>query len=361
MNKIKCVLYCYSNSAHLQQIYTGFSLLQRQGVIDLSYKLLKEKPSDLRGAGPNGLKVVVNDAKTLFYDTFDGYQINGDILNKVDCYFKRSFSRSYVTEELNGQHKIHPLGLNYLVYENSPSLFLLQRSILEKHFRRKITNAFTSLAIETITGGKDFYVPRVNNCYASPQFDQAPRVLFMTHLWSPQANSAKSERLGLTKESLESINEMRVACIRELKKEFGERYFGGIAPDEYSIQHYRDFLLPAGNLAKKGNYMEMLRQFPICIATTGLFGSIGWKFAEYVCFSKAIVSEKLNYLVPGLDGAEENYLEFSTPESCVEAVSRLFDDRNLRTKLMINNSHYYHSFLRPDSLIMNTLATAQLN
>jgi hypothetical protein len=75
-------------------------------------------------------------------------------------------------------------------------------------------------------------------------------------------------------------------------------------------------------------------------------------------FSRAIVSEKLCYEVPGLCGPGENYLEFTTPEDCVAAVSQLFDDQELLVKIMMNNNHYYLSYLHPDLLILNTLVLA---
>jgi hypothetical protein len=104
--------------------------------------------------------------------------------------------------------------------------------------------------------------------------------------------------------------------------------------------------------------MKLLKRFPICIATTGIHGSIGWKIAEYVSYSKAIVTERLNYRVPGNFEKELNYLEFVSPEDCVESAVRLFQDYKLRCQLMINNYRYYQSYLRPDSLVMNTLAIA---
>ena len=74
--------------------------------------------------------------------------------------------------------------------------------------------------------------------------------------------------------------------------------------------------------------------------------------------SKAIVTEPLMYRVPGCFAPERNYLEFSTPESRVECVTRLFKDYQLRCQLMINNFRYYHSYVRPDFLVLNTLARA---
>ena len=93
------------------------------------------------------------------------------------------------------------------------------------------------------------------------------------------------------------------------------------------------------------------------MATTGLNGSNGWKLGEYVALSKAVISEPLVFQVTGDFAKEKNYLEFTDPEKLVTAATRLFDDKTLRLALMINNYRYYQAYLRPDALILNTLAT----
>jgi hypothetical protein len=106
--------------------------------------------------------------------------------------------------------------------------------------------------------------------------------------------------------------------------------------------------------------MATMRSHPICVATTGLHGSIGWKLAEYVAFSKAIVTEKLHYSVTGDFGPNRNYLEFASPEDCAAAAVRLVEDRDLREALMLNNAAYYRAYVRPDALVANALARARL-
>jgi hypothetical protein len=73
---------------------------------------------------------------------------------------------------------------------------------------------------------------------------------------------------------------------------------------------------------------------------------------------KAIVSEKLVFGVPGDFAPERHYVEFTSPEGCVEAAVRLVENRDLRARLMSNNAAYYRKCLRPDSLIDNALAAA---
>ncbi|MDQ2747575.1 MAG: glycosyltransferase family 1 protein, partial [Acidobacteriota bacterium] len=186
---------------------------------------------------------------------------------------------------------------------------------------------------------------------AYPQFDALPKALFMARAWDTDLIEDKER-----KADVERINENRAECIRSLRKEFGTRFFGGLAPDDYALKHFKDCLLPDRSIAGKRRYLEILKQFPVCVATTGLNNSNGWKLGEYVAFSKAIVTEPLHFQVTGPFTKEVNYLEFTSSDQAVEAVARLFDDKVFRSEMMINNYRYYQSFIKPDSLILNTLS-----
>ena len=77
----------------------------------------------------------------------------------------------------------------------------------------------------------------------------------------------------------------------------------------------------------------MVKESDICITTTGLHRSIGWKFAEYIAASKAIVTEKLNYS-PGTElKANTNFLEFDTSEELINQVVLL---RSLKIKRVLS-------------------------
>jgi hypothetical protein len=92
------------------------------------------------------------------------------------------------------------------------------------------------------------------------------------------------------------------------------------------------------------------------VATTGLNKSNGWKLGEYVAFSKAIITEPLHFRVPGGFSQEINYLKFISPDELIDHAIRLFEDKKLRSEMMMSNYRYYQSFLRPDALILNSLA-----
>jgi hypothetical protein len=152
---------------------------------------------------------------------------------------------------------------------------------------------------------------------------------------------------------------MRARCIRILKEELGDRFSGGFIANPYSLDHYAELTVSDGPAAQE-QYLETLRSVPICVATTGLHGSTGWKFAEYVAFAKAILSEPLLYDVPPPFAQGSNYLAFSTPQECLRTAVKLIEDTGLRRELMRNNSVYYRSQLRPDALVRSALTKALL-
>jgi hypothetical protein len=344
--KITCELFSRPYSLHLEQLYTGFGILYRKGIIQLIQRICK---GDVE---TSHLKVVMNGESVLYYDTEDSPEINNEVLKEVDFYFKRSYSDEEIGK-LNDREKekIFPLGLNYPVFSRGFDALLIKRVAVQKGIG-KLLAFVEGMGIDYFLGGNP-YIPRVNRLEFYPALKLPPKVLFMIRAWDPS-----KLKPGSISSKGENINDTRAQCVRMLKREFGKRFLGGFRHDDYSRERFSDCLLSDNNLAKKKNYMKLLREFPICIATTGLHGSIGFKLAEYVCYSKAIVTERLNCRVPGHFEKELNYLEFVSPNGCLESTIRLFQDHKLRQQLMINNYRYYQSYLRPDSLVLNTLAIA---
>lgn len=344
---LTCQLFSYSDTPHLQQLYTGYRILHDRNVVRVKQIVSKKH---LKGSRDVHLKVVVNDRTVLYYDTHDSYEIDEEALHEVDFYFKRSYADTFV-KTLSEQHKIFPLGLNYPIYGEGFDRLLLKRASLYGGVE-KIKTLVRAFNFEPFLAQK-IYTPRVSSLTCYPDFNAPPKVLFMVGAWNPNINNVPEKQ-----EEIRRINETRAQCVRLLRREFGENFCGGFAPDDYATKHYGDCLLHDGDSAKKKNYLKILLDYPICIATTGLNNSIGWKLAEYVAHAKAIVAERLNYRVPGSFENGVNYLEFSKPEVCVEAAVKLFENRELRCRMMANNFRYYQSYLRPDALILNTLEIA---
>ena len=322
MSKIKCQLFSHSNGPHLQQTYAGFLMLQRRGLIDLEQRVsaaravIPTRTEHLRDARKAHLKVVVNSELTLHYDAHDSWEIDEEFLAGADYYFKRSFSEAHA-QQLEAREKIYPLGLYYNVYPSGVDWRGFKRSLafIDRKNWRRAARPFDPLNWLGFT-------PRVHLMESLPNPHVEPKVLFMARAWDPYD---AADRTDQKVQERTQINDVRADCIRALRRAFGERFYGGFMHRKHALEHYPDALMPDPKAATKGSYIKLLQYYPICLATTGLHGSIGGKLAEYVAFSKAIVTEKLNHEVPGAFLEEQNYLTFSSSEQCVAQVQRLFE------------------------------------
>jgi hypothetical protein len=357
LSAIACRLLYRSASPHLQQLYTGFCLLQRSGAVRLSQQLLRSPvryvngAPHLRDAGHAHLDALVEGKLRLHFDTHDAEEIALGELEECDFYFKRSYLPAAVESLPAAERaKVLPLGLNYRVLPDIVDVFAIRRALS--------MSGFSQLALSGIkqaldTSNRFGFQPRQRLLESDPELEAAPNVLFLVAAYDPYDDPTR------TREKIDdriSINETRARCIRLLRDALGSRFTGGFGRSTYTQQQYPDLIWPGS--AAQENYLRVLRSFPICIASTGLHGSTGWKLAEYVALSKAIVSEPLIYAVPGDFGKGRNYLEFASPEECVQSAVRLIEEPDLRRQLMRNNAAYYRDYLRPDVLVRNALGRA---
>ena len=330
MQKIDCKLILHSKAGHLNQIYTGFLELESQGFLTLS----KENRFD---TDKQILEVIVNKNIKVIYDTMDEevfYAADNMNIKDIDYYFKRSF-RSDIANKY--KFKSFPLGLNYNVYSEHGSIFGIKEVIKNK--LRKIIRK----------SKYDFYT---RDFEQAPIVSEKPKICFLTRVWD--TNGEEIENEDVRKERKE-INDFRVACIKACKKEFGEQFIGGIEDSEFARNNYKEVIIEDKSITKRDNFLDLVKSCDICIATTGLHKSIGWKFGEYVAASRAIVTEPLYYELPGEISKGKNYEEFGTIDELINILRNLINNNDKRKYIMNNNLMYYTQYVRPDILVKNTL------
>lgn len=360
MSKLNCDITVYENTGHVQQILTGYFLLKQQGRISLVSKIEDiqfndmRKPQHIRDAKKYHLKVVIDNEITVYYDMHDSYEIDREELSNVDIYFKRSYLSSYIDSfEEDKSKKVFELGLNYWVFPNHIDIQNIKRSLFLSTGKTRFSSFMRAINLPaSLTNA-----PKLKDLEDLPLWkDKAnKKILFMARTWDPHDKKDRPiEKIDERRE----LNETRAACIRALKKEFGKDFYGGFMQDPYVFEHYKDCIIPDNNLTTKNKYLKFLKSFPICVASTGLHGSIGWKFGEYVAMSKAIVSENLVYSVPGGFEVGKNYLKFKTSDECVEQVLSLYQDDEKRYEMMTENAKYYYQYLKPDALVYNSILKA---
>ena len=349
MSLIKVILLSHSNSRHLQQIYTGFKMLNDQNLIQLEQKIVDRlcfniDKQYLKNADHAILRVILyyNGMEIkICYDTHDSFEIIPEYASESDFYFKRSYLASYVKSYKVQRVKIFPLGLYYLIFSDKVDKFYFWRNLKVDHL-----NIIYALK-RTI-----YPYPKLSHLESFPQYFLKPKVIFQTTAHDPyDIKDRPQEKI----EERIKLAEFRASCIRYLRKELKNKAIVGFVHNKFTKRKYPDLLLDDPKAGQKRNYLNLLKQIPICVTTTGLHGSIGAKFSEYIALSKAIVTEPLNYSVPGNLTEGQNYLTFSSPEDCVTKCIELITNKELMKEMMYNNYVYYHSFLKPDKLVLNTL------
>ncbi|MEM6301520.1 MAG: hypothetical protein AAF749_07255 [Pseudomonadota bacterium] len=299
-------------------------------------------------AQPVAVKLDVNGRQVMF-DMSDSSVLSPNFFDSVDWVFKRSLRSDWNPHD-SGSTKVRPFGLNYMVMQDGFSWFPIKRALA---FPR--ASGWPKHVARALDSPNWFhYSPRRSMIELGPPRNLSDmKVLFLARVW----DTANDDHFDLSHELREDriqVNEMRVRCIRSLRAEFGSRALVGLVPDNFAQIHYPDCIID-NRLTEKKRYLQLLADYPVCITTTGLHGSIGWKFAEYVATSRAIVSEPLNHQIPGKFARGENYLSFEDANSCLEAVSVLLDNPYYCLQMMQQNSDYYQKFLRPDELVWNCL------
>lgn len=346
----------YSKCDAVARIITSFHMLKRDGLIEL------ELVNDSKKSRIFPFDAVVEteaDGKRIAFDMGDRWALcdpkNISLLSKVDAYFARDYSEheSIVTPVVfRDDPKVMPYGFNYnSSYYGNPVLKPTGKMALLKYHLR--------------------YLSGYSRCLEPSYFEGCPdkksndfRILFMARLWDPSSihiDPALPEGANLyrqyLKEEFSSINRTRIAVMRMLKQEFGQAFFGGMIEDTLSAKECPDLLLPRGMVRKK-NYLDRMKRSDICIGTMGLHKSIGWKMGEYVAASRAIVSEPLEYELPGDFAEGKNYLTFTTPEVCCEKVASLYSNPSRLFQMKEENHKYYLEFLEPRKQLLNALKAA---
>jgi hypothetical protein len=285
------------------------------------------------------------------------FSTEGGLLH-CDVYFKRSYDSAWVaTLDPPMRCKVLPYGLYYPV-SSSHERASIKRSLIYTFYTGKVGSNpigfLRQLALpfwDALRGraskarGK---IPRLQDLVAGPDEAADAKIYFPTRVWDPATAVDPDEK--------HAINEARVAVIRALKKEFGERFIGGLRESEFVRRTYPDCI--SHYSTKKADYLDLLRQNLVAVTTTGLVSSTGAKFPEYLAASRCIVSEPLRYEIPYAIIPGTHYLPFATPDECVAACDRLLRDSGFAAEMRHANHQLFMSEVEPTATMRNVLRRA---
>ena len=340
MTPINVKVFVESHAAHTTQFYSGLYMLRDQGLVNVQLA---------EGKYDNGvhIRIEVNEVP-VYIDLADHATISKEEKDRCKFYFKRMLLKP----DAATYPGIYPYGFNYPVfYKNDHTL---RRSFFSKN-RQYALNTFlrsSKLLSALFKINLGHHTSQVHNFENKPVESDDNKVIFSARLWTPDKPKSPEKQ-----QQRRFMNEQRIAIVKEGRKRLGKQFIGGIDRSDYALQIAPDALVKSNDFSHKKHYLQLLKDCSIGIANAGLEGSIGFKFAEYISMSKAIVTSRIDqYLLPGNFSEMNNYLTFDdTAEDCISKCKKLMEDKPLLNKMMLNNHLYYNEYLRPDKLVMNIL------
>jgi hypothetical protein len=344
----RCTIHVGARSEHVLQIYAGLYALHAEGCVAVRQRFAVE--DEVVRGNPHGVLVDVEGAGSVYFDVHDGANYLPDVLARVTLYAKRAYRAS-----VHGAagSRLVPLGLNYAAYTDRTGLLELARTLKQHERTRDGTKRLAIALVRLVPGlGGALGLPTISSLSRTYAPSEPPRAIFLARTWDPV------EVPPLPEAAVREMNDVRAGCIRLLRTRLGERFLGGFERSAYALQHYPDCVVEEHISTRRRDYLRRLRDYSVCVATNGLWDSIGWKFAEYLALGKAIVCEPMKFEVPGPLAPGRNFLQFSTPEDCAARVAGLLEGREARTRMMANNAAYFREFASPDAVVGRALYAA---
>ena len=347
---------------HVSQIYAGLYALQSENKVKISFSsdLLEIPPDLLSLKNSNRLlwteieSIETGQLLKVCFDLRDTGDILAETLQRSDVYLKRSYSCEWISKSKIAQcqqHKIMPYGLYYpcksehqmATYANRITTLkhLVSYQIANKQFLQGSRSIYRKVSFDRM-------IP-VTQIETGSEVPAEELVLFQTRVYDPKG--FKDDYIEYL--NIEELNSVRVKTIRALKDKFGRKFIGGLKKTKFSEREYPDCITPFET--EKNEYIKLLKRCLITITNSGLVGSNGAKLAEYVAASRCIITEPLRYELPTPLEEGTNIMTFRSPEECVSACERIFQDSDLADRMRRSNKEYYNKESKPSVLILNCL------
>lgn len=341
------IFYRTDYDQHINQIITGYIALKN---LFTSLEIICD--DSLNYPNKASVYVFLGKHKKLIYDMHDGYAYNVNFSLQeavtIDVYYKRSVNKDLTIKKFPKQlqEKVKTLPFNYNVTcKENP---LNKNNIIS--FSKKTgvkTNILYSLKT-LVKGSNSFFDNEIFNSKVT--VNKKPKIIFSTRLWDPK-------EIGLSEELMEErrrINKERIALVKSLKTEFKDRFVGGVQYSKISKKTCPELTLPFNTTLRK-NYIELMKSADICIATSGLHKSIGWKLGEYVAASKCVVHTPFFYETYSDFQENKNYFSYESNDELMKTLNYLVENPKTVYETKVNNKIFFEANLRPDRLIYNSI------
>jgi hypothetical protein len=344
--RVEVLLSERTNIDHFSMINTGLAALADRGRIRLRYRFPRSAGEAPLVADSLAVCLLVQRTPSerplrAVIDLHDQADVFAPAaMERCDVYFKRSFHAAANRRLVENQNeKVVPFGLNFAC-RSPASTRRLMAALGPRLLLRGVAGLRTIRHFLALPLLSDFEQP--------PDAEVEPTVVFQTRVWEAD-EAAEGEA--------EVLNADRVAIVRALRNEFGDRFRGGLVPTPLARRAFPGEV--SAHPARRRQYTAMSRKNLIGVYTRGLFHSTAFKLPEYLAASQCIVAETPRNELPGPLVEGTHYLGFRSPAECVAACRRLLEDPELSRSMRRANRRFYRAEVAPAARL-STLLEASL-
>lgn len=353
-HEILCYIGSGQNLYHASNLYTGLCELARRGKARVRFVVPRGEEGvyaadpvtvclrvKAQGVGERLLVVDLRDRSDIFTEP---------LLERSDLYLKRSFHEPDLAQlPAEARRKVVPFGLNFACRSRASTRAILRALApgLALDMVRSPGKGFGRLNPRRSVLYQYLTTAREREFEQGPEHELEPTVLFQTRVYKPE---------HVYPDDPAEINEGRVRLVRALKRAFGPKFRGGLVPTAYAVEHYPNEV--SEQPTRQAQYIAWGKRSLVGVYTRGLYHSLAFKLPEYLAASKCIVSEPLRNTLPEPLVAGEHYVEFGSPEECVEQCARLLEDKELAVGLRRRAWEYYRREVEPAAHLESVLRRA---
>lgn len=343
----------------LCQPLAGLQMLFKKKEINLKVDihLIKKLPHS------EYLEIIVSN-KYILLDLHDGDTTDDKYYEQFNIIFKRSIDPQVLSKRKEAS-KFQPYGLNYLSTCKGNPYFSPNANNIWKFFTSK--EALIRLTKNLINKYSN-YLPinrKTVDLLDYSYFDYIPRkktidVLFLTRLWFPYDifNTENKIKDAFKKhpELIKTYNLdlLRISVIKYLNSQHDLKSVAGISHTSNLLSEHKN-LTVNGDITQRRNFISLARESKICVTTTGLWDSIGWKFGEFINLGCVVLTESNVHIVKENLVLNQNYFEFNNLDDFKNKINILLGDNDLLDKVASNNILYACKHLKPDCLMSDIL------
>lgn len=351
---VSCTVSKWHNFYHCAAVLSGLCELASEGRINLNLVPSDDRNNEdgeTRGGGFVRVDVRADGClKRLTLDLHDASNVFGmNELHECDVYFKRSFFKDDIAKlpsEL--RQKLRPFGITYGTRTHRGALTLLAK-FAPRLAWAAIRHPRATLRVLSLkkTDLKTFLLLPTFRSYEWPPNALVEEVVvFQPRIW---------ELDDLGPDTASEVNDPRITLVRELRREFGSRFRGGLVPTPMACRLYPDLLSTAPT--RRSAYIDFSKRCLVAVSTRGLHHSMPFKVAEALASSKVLVTTRLRNELPNPLEAGHHLLEFSegNVESCVAACASALESPSRARALRLAAWDYYKREVEPATHVMNLL------